>query len=197
MRINLDDMTRGLRDGETRFGFAGSSISYELGPDGGAGMGLRLRWPWDDCEHEQRISLLERRTPTNGVYWVCRCPSGDAVRRLYLTSDGETWAGRRALHLKHSSTTESPLTRAQHGVAKLEARLHARGCKVEEDEVVAWPKHRRRDWIKRMESELGIAHERAECQLMIDMLRILPELAAATAAAWCDPEASIFARRTG
>lgn len=183
VRINLDAMTRGLRDGELRFGFAGSSISYELGPDGGAGMGLRLQWPWHDCEHEQRISLLERRTPTDGVYWVGYCPySGNAVRRLYLTSDGETWAGRPALHLKHSSTTQTTLTRAQHRVAKLQARLHARGCEVEEGEVVAWPKHRRRDWIERMESELEAADERADCLLALEMLRVLPELAPATTA---------------
>ena len=184
MRINLDDVTRGLRDGELRFGFAGSSISYELGPDGGAGMGLRLQWCASECEHEQRISLLERRTPTNGVYWVGLCPyRGDALRRLYLSGDETTWAGRRALRLKHDSTGESGLQRAQRQVAKLEARLLARGCEVEEGEVVAWPKHRRRDWIERMETELDTAYERADSHWALEVLRVLPELVPATAAA--------------
>ena len=47
---------------------------------------------------------------------------------------------------------------------------------VEEREVIEWPKHRRRDWIQRMEDELDAAYERADNRWLVEVMRVLPGL---------------------
>ncbi len=157
--FDVDD--RGLR--RRRFPEAwewsnGVRVTLTLELDAGGRPSLRL-----NGSTEQRIGLLERRTPTGGRYWVARCPySGHVVRRLYLTTDGRIWAGRRALRLKHASTAMDPLARAQRRVQKLKARLAERGCTWDE-EAGGWrrPRHCRRDWLERAAGMLDAANDRA------------------------------------
>ena len=125
---------------------------------GGSEPTLTLSW----STHQQTVHLWSRLTPSGGRFWVAWCPVTDIlVRRLYLAERAGLWAGRQALHLKHQSTVESPLDRALRRVRKLEARLAARGCAQTEDSGEALrPRHRRRDWLERVQAQLDGASER-------------------------------------
>ena len=174
--LGLDEITRGLAAGEQRSG-CWDYVRYQVEPGDETDMSLYLEWSTRGGEHEQWIALVQRRTPTGGVYWVGWCPIGGyAVRRLYLSPNGGTWAGRCSLRLKHASTAESKLNRANRRVTKLQARIQDRGCGVEKGEIVSRPPHRRRDWIERMQHELGAAHTRADDQWLLEVLRVLPGL---------------------
>src|SRR5262245_17911360 len=108
------------------------------------------------------------------------CYGGGPVRRLYLTTSGNAWAGRRAIWLKHASTAEGTLQRAQRRVAKLEARLVERGCRRRSDRPGGWrrPKHCRRDWFERALAELSEGIGRANEAWLRDpfLQRLFPEL---------------------
>ena len=176
--INLDDITNGLCPEDRWFGGSCGGVWYRLAL-GGSGIGLHLEWSAGGADHEQHIPLLERRTPTGGCYWVGWCPIGGyAVRRLYLTSDGRTWAGRRTLGLKHASTAESALDRANRQVAKVEARLVARGCTIQHGQVVDKPRYCRSDWVERMRDRVDATRDRADWEFTLAACRIVPALAA-------------------
>ena len=156
--LNLDPLLRGLRDGETLMGsryIYGMQVHCEVSIPARE---LRLEWTQGGVVHRQVLSLRSRRTPSGGVYRVVECPTGRAVRRLYLPSGCDQWAGRRAYGLKHHSTAESPLDRAARRVRKAHQKLVDRGVSLDEGGWVARkPRYRRWDWIERKLSELDQA----------------------------------------
>lgn len=159
--LNADPLLRCLREGETLVGwmyFSGVQVHYEVSIPA---QELRLEWTQGGVSRRQVLSLLSRRTPTGGVYWVVQCPTGRAVRRLYLPANCDRWAGRAAYRLKHRSTVESSLDRAARRLRKVQQTLLDRGVRLDESGWVARkPRYRRWDWIERRLSKLNEA-ERA------------------------------------
>lgn len=153
--LNVDPLLRGMRDGETLLGskyLHGMCVHYEVSIPA---RWLYLEWTQGGTSRRQVLSLLPRRTPTGGVYWVVLCPTGRAVRRLYLPANCDRWAGRVGYGLKHHSTAESPLDRAARRLRKAHQKLADRGVSLDESGWVAYrPRYRRWDWIERRLAEV-------------------------------------------